>query len=175
MGFFSFLSKREEKNDVLTSIFKVAERGIYNINFPISNEGQFEIMMFDVWLGTKIMEEKILEIDFMLMQNKIEDYLKQNALKLNLPPEKKCERIYMFREEGWEHDVMGLVHSDYPRTKQFLPGYMYLCMVAKPLVVFDHKTTGKKIDEIPIDSLVDFLGPFCDHYSWLLKQLQFIK
>ena len=45
--------KRQGKtNDVLTSVFTVAEKGMYNINFSISQEGRFEVEMFDIWLGT---------------------------------------------------------------------------------------------------------------------------
>lgn len=105
------------------------------------------------------------------MQDRIEVYLKQIASKLGLPAEKKHERIYLFRKEGWEQDIMGLIHSDYPRTKQFLPAYMYLCIVAKPLLVFDEETTEKKINEIPASELVEFLKPFCDHYSCLVKTI----
>lgn len=169
MGIFGFF--KGKTNDVLTSVFTVAEKGMYNINFSISQEGRFEVAMFDIWLGTMLMEEQHINIDYMLMQNKIEEYLKQTVLKLGLPVEKKYERTYLFRKEGWEHDVMGLIHSDYPRTKQFLPAYMYLCMVAHPLLVFDEETTERKLSEIPTDELVEFLGPFCEHYSWLVKTI----
>lgn len=56
MGIFSFLSKKRSQDDILTSIFKVAEKGMYNFNFPITKEGRFEILMFDVWLGTRLIE-----------------------------------------------------------------------------------------------------------------------
>lgn len=171
MGFFSFLSKKRSQDDVLTSIFKVAEKGMYNFNFPITKEGRFEVLMFNIWLGTKLMEEQNISIDYMGMQNRIEDYLKKIALKLELPVDKKYERVYIFRGDGWEHDIMGLVHSDYPRTKQFLPGYMHLCIVAKPLLVFDDETTAKKIEEIPLGDVADFLGPFCEYYSWLAQTI----
>ncbi|WP_455586803.1 hypothetical protein [Bacteroides sp.] len=77
----------------------------------------------------------------------------------------------MFREDGWEQDVMGLIHSDYPRTKRFLPAYMYLCIVAKPLVVFDDEITAKEVNKTPLSDVVDFLGPFCEHYSWVVKAI----
>jgi hypothetical protein len=172
MDFLSFLSKKEKKDDVLTSIFKIAEKGMSNIKFPISKEGKFEVMMFDIWLGTKLMEEKI-NIDYRLMQDKIEDHLKQTALKMGLPTKRDYELIYFFRKEGWTHDVMGLIHSDYPRTKQFLPGYLYLCVVSIPLLVFDYETTRNinKIEEIPLNDLSDFLSPFCEHYSWLVETI----
>lgn len=169
MGIFSFL--KGKTSGALTSVFKVAEKGMCDINFPISKEGKFEVAMFDVWLGIRVMEEENVNIDYKLMQNRKEEYLKELALNLGLPAEKKHEMIYFFREEGWEHDVMGLIRSDYPRTKQFLPAYMYLCIVAKPLLVFDEKRLKKEIDEIPTDELVDFLEPFCEHYLWLVKTI----
>lgn len=163
--------KSDNINHSLKSVFTVAEKGMYNIDFPISQEGRFEIAMFDIWVGTMLMKEQHINIDYKLMQNKIEEYLKQTALKLGLPVEKKYMMTYIFREEGWEHDVMGLIHSDYPQTKQFLPAYMYLCIVAHPLLVFDEETTEKKLSEIPTYELCEFLGPFCEHYSWLVKTI----
>lgn len=169
MGIFSFLSKKRGQDDILVSIFKVAEEGMYNLNFPITKEGRFEVMMFDIWLGTRLMEEQNIDVDYMSMQNKIEAYLKQTTLKLDLPVEKRYERVYLFRENGWEHDVMGLIHSDYPRTKQFLPAYMYLCMVSKPLLVFDDEISAKEAGKTSLSDVADFLEPFCEHYSWLVK------
>ncbi len=48
MRIFSFLSKKRVKNDILASIFKVAEKGMYSLNLPITKEGRFEILMFDI-------------------------------------------------------------------------------------------------------------------------------
>lgn len=169
MGIFSFF--KGKTNDALATVFTIVEKSMYNIDIPISKEGRFEVAMFDIWLGTMLIEEQNIVIDYKLMQDRIEVYLKQIASKLGLPAEKKHERIYLFRKEGWEQDIMGLIHSDYPRTKQFLPAYMYLCIVAKPLLVFDEETTEKKINEIPASELVEFLKPFCDHYSCLVKTI----
>lgn len=80
--------KSDNINHSLTSVFTVAEKGMYNIDFPISQEGRFEIAMFDIWVGTMLMKEQHINIDYKLMQNKIEEYLKQTALKLGLPVEK---------------------------------------------------------------------------------------
>lgn len=167
MGFFSLLLKKKSEDDILASIFKVAEKSMHNINFPLTEEGRIEVLMFDIWLGTKLMEEQNIEIDYMLMQNRIEAFLKKTIQKIGLPIENKYERIYLFREEGWERDIMGLIHSDYPRTQQFLPSYMYLCMVANPLLVFDIN----KIEEVALSDAVDFLGPFCEHYTYVVKTI----
>lgn len=169
MDFFSFLFSPKSKDDILTSIFQIAEKGMRNTNFALTKEGQFEVLMFDIWLSTRLIEKQHVKIDCMVMQNRIEDYLKQTVQKIGLPIENKYERVYIFREEGWEHDVMGLIHSDYPRTRQFLPSYMYLCMVAEPLLVFDDETIANKLEDISLSDVADFLGPFCEHYSWLVK------
>lgn len=171
MGIFSFLSKKRGQDDILTSIFKVAEKGMYNLDFPLTKEGQFEILMFDIWLGTRLLEEQSANVDYMSMQNKIEVYLKQIALKLELPVSRDYKIVYMLREDGWEHDIMGLIHSDYPRTKQFLPAYMYLYIVAKPLIIFDDETTAKEANKISLNDVADFLEPFCEHYSWLVQTI----
>ena len=114
---------------------------MYNIDIPISKEGRFEVAMFDIWLGTMLIEEQNIDIDYRLMQDRIEVYLKQIASKLGLPAEKKHERIYLFRKEGWEQDIMGLIHSDYPELNNFYQLICTLCIVAKPLLVFDEETT----------------------------------
>lgn len=172
MGLFNLFKKESKGENSLSSVFKVAEEGMSNLQFSrITKEGLFEILMFDIWLGTRLMEDQNIDIDYEVMQNKIEGNLKSVALKLGLPVEKKLERIYIFRTDGWENDIMGLLHSDYPKTKQFLPAYMYMCIVAKPLIVYDDETTYKKIQEIPLSDVSDFLGPFCDHYMWLVKKI----
>lgn len=174
MGIFNFF--KGKANDILATVFTIVEKSMYNIDMPISREGRFEVAMFDIWLGTMLVENNNINIDYGSMQGRIEVYLKQTASKLGLPAGMKYERIYLFRKGGWEHDVMGLIHSDYPRTKQFLPAYMYLCIVAKPLLIFDEETTEKTINEIPTSALVDFLKPFCEHYSYLVGEfVKYIK
>ena len=113
MGVFSFF--KGKTNDALATVFTVVEKSMYNIDIPISKEGRFEVAMFDIWLGTMLIEEQNIDIDYRLMQDRIEVYLKQIASKLGLPAEKKHERIYLFRKEGWEQDIMGLI----PRKKSF--------------------------------------------------------
>lgn len=70
---------------------------------------------------------------------------------------------------------MGLVHSDYPRTKQFLPGYLYLSIVSEPLTVYLDGMADRKINELDLSDLVEFLAPFCKHYSWLIREVDRIK
>ncbi|MBC8616948.1 hypothetical protein H8788_04285 [Parabacteroides faecis] len=168
MFFFNFFSKKE---DVLASIFKIAEKGMYNIDFPISKEGRFELLMFDIWLGEFLTENNSIYIDYEQKIKSTEEYLKLMASKLGLPPEKKCERIYIFRKDGWMRDIMGLVHSDFPRTKQYLPGYLYLSMISNPLTIYVDEVSERKIDELDTSDLVEFTGPFCEHYSWLVKTI----
>lgn len=171
MGIFNFLSSKERKVDIISSIFNVAEKGMDNINFTVTPAGRFEILMFDIWLGTRILEEERIHIDYMIMQDRIEEYLIASIRKLGLDTEKKYERLYLFRQEGWEHDIIGLLRSDYPKTKQFLPGYMHLCIAANPLVVYNNEATSKRIQEIPLSDVADFLEPFCNHYMWLVKAI----
>lgn len=177
MGFWDLLlGKKEEvsskKEDSLSFIFKNAERGMYKMNYPVSKEGQFELLMFDIWLGIFLTEDDTTYINYAQRRERIEEYLKQMSLKLGFPPEKKYERKYTSnRENGWKQDVIGLVHSDYPRTKQYLPGYLYLCIVEEPLIEFSDEHARKKIDEIPYDNLIEFTKSFCEHYSWYVKTI----
>lgn len=170
MGIFSFLSRKKTPDDILEAVFKIAKKGMYNLNYSVSKEGRFEVLMFDIWLGTEIMKELRIRVDYALQQKKIEIYLKRMIYRLGLSEDRKYERVYIFREPTWKHDVTGLIHSNYPRTPQFLPAYMYLHMVAKPLIAFDDETAEKEAEKITIDELASFLGPFGDHYSWLVKK-----
>lgn len=157
-----------KKNDVLAVVFETAKQAAFDFNFPISNAGRFELFMYDIWLGMRIVESKGLFVDYDLMFKRREEYLQEAIRELGLPSEKKYERLYIFRDEGWEHDTLGLMHSDYPRTKQFIPAYIYLCVVACPLVVYGEERVMEEIDKIPFYEMVDFLVPFCDHYSWMV-------
>lgn len=166
---FSFLKKKKDINSLLQSIFKIAEEGMYKFDFPISNEGKFEIMMYDIWLGTELISlKRDIFIEWGQTHKNIIIYLQQAAKKLNLPPEKKVERIYFFREDGWKHDTIGFMKSDYPRTRQFLPEYIYLCFVKKPLIAFDEKNAMMQANEVSIGDLADFLVPFGEHHNWLI-------
>jgi len=168
---FSSLFKKKKKNEALTTVFRIAKENMYNFDYPISEAGRFELFMYDVWLGTRILEDKNIPLDFNSMFDQINNCLKDVIKELKLPSQKKYENIYMFREEGWEIDLMGLMHSDYPRTKQYLPAYLYLCIIDKPLLVFDEENTKKQIEKIPFDKLADFLGPFCEHHSLIVKNI----
>ena len=103
---------------------------MYNIDIPISKEGRFEVAMFDIWLGTMLIEEQNIDIDYRLMQDRIEVYLKQIASKLGLPAEKKHERIYHFSQRGmgtryYGFDTLRLSPNQTVFTSLYV--FMYSC------------------------------------------------
>lgn len=161
----------EKNNGILTVVFETAKQGAFDFNFPISNAGRFELIMYDIWLGIRIIESKGLFIDYDLISKRREEFLKEVIRKLGLPLEKKYERLYIFRDEGWKHDTLGLMHSDYPRTKQFIPAYIYFCVVACPMMVYGEEKIMEEIEKIPFYKIIDFLVPFCDHYSWMVETI----
>lgn len=82
MGVFSFF--KGKTNDALATVFTVVEKSMYNIDIPISKEGRFEVAMFDIWLGTMLIEEQNIDIDYRLMQDRIEVYLKTNSIEIGI-------------------------------------------------------------------------------------------
>ena len=41
----------------LNSIFELAEREMKDFNMPLTNEGKFEVLMYGIWLGMKVLDE----------------------------------------------------------------------------------------------------------------------
>ena len=96
MGLLDFFVKKE---DVLDSIFRIAEKGMYNIDYKISKEGRFELLMFDIWLAIFITDD--YKTDYMQMLKRVEEYLKQMVLKLGLPQERNVkEYILLEKKDG---------------------------------------------------------------------------
>lgn len=170
MNLLNWFFKRKTREESVETIFKIAEEGMFNMPIAMTPQGRLEVYMFDVWLGVQMLEKKKIHVSYELIFSKIESIKTQ---KLNLSKEIPCDMIYCERIEGWEHDIHGLVMSDYPRTKQFLPGYMYLCMIEKPLSIFaDNNAISDYINnELDIANLADFLSPFSEHYIWIYTKI----
>ena len=91
---FSSLFKKKKKNEALTTVFRIAKENMYNFDYPISEAGRFELFMYDVWLGTRILEDKNIPLDFNSMFDQINNCLKDVIKELKLPSQKKYENIY---------------------------------------------------------------------------------
>ena len=98
-------------------------------------------------------------------------------MDFGLPPEKKFERVYLLRcvTDGWEMDMFGLAQSDYPRTKQYLPAYLYMCFIKEPLKVYAEEFLDAKIDALSSSELADFLMVYIDHQNWLVTEFRKIN
>lgn len=169
------LNTSHQRKDILTSIFNVAERGVEHFNMPISKEGEFELLMFDIWLGVKVLESK--NINIKKSQERIEKFLENKIRDFGFPSEKKYERIYLLRcvTDGWENDMYGLAHSDYPRTRQYLPAYLYMCFIKEPLKVYTEDVLERKISVLNITEVADFFMIYTEHHEWLISELNKIE
>lgn len=163
---------KNTRKGVLTSIFRIAEKGGDHFKAPLSKEGQLELLMFDIWFGIQSLESRDIFLDYEDTQKRIEDYLIKMIQNYGLPAEKKYERVYLLRSvtDGWEREMWGLAQSDYPRTKQYLPAYLYLCFIKEPLKVYTDEVLDSKIDSLNISDLADFFMVYTEHQNWLVSE-----
>ena len=175
---FGFLRRKIEEA-TLNAIFKVALEGMENFNFPggLTNAGKFELLMFDIWFGTIFVEKRGLDFDFDLKLKKIDSFLTQIAEKFHLPTNGGFEALYLLRQEGWDYDLYHLLHSDYPRTKQYISRYLYLCIVVEPFMLYDMGECFYRLARLYEENKnsnedILFVGAFYDHHSWLVKRLR---
>ncbi|MCR5680202.1 MAG: hypothetical protein K6G08_08345 [Prevotella sp.] len=168
---------KNTRKDALTSIFRISEKGGDHFKAPLSKEGQLELLMFDIWFGIQSLESRGILLDYEDTQKRIEDYLIKVIQNFGLPSEKKYERVYLLRSvtDGWEREMLGLAQSDYPRTKQYLPAYLYICFIKEPLKVYADEFLEAKIDSLNISDLADFFMVFIEHQNWLVSEFRKIK
>lgn len=142
---------------------------------PLSNEGKFELVMYDVWLGQKITTNYEEFHDFGHEIDMVENFLKETSHKLGLSEGKKLERLYLIREDDLEADTYGLVTSDYPRTKQYIHEYLYMCIVGSPTNVYTEERLAMLLADVPFDRIMNFMDAFIKHYNWVISQFQALK
>ena len=177
---FGFLRRKIEEA-TLNAIFKVALEGMENFNFPggLTNAGKFELLMFDIWFGTIFVEKRGLDFDFDLKLKKIDSFLTQLGEMLHLPSIGGFDALYVLRQEGWDYDLYHLLHSDYPRTKQYISGYLYLCIIVEPFILYEiGEEYFYKLMQLEKENMkrgryegLLFTRAFYEHHSWLVKQL----
>lgn len=165
------LLKREKKHNILTSFFKIAEKGMYHIEFPLSNEGRFEMMMFNIWFLEKVIEELYIDMDYALMQNRIDLCLKETAAKLQLSSKRKYGEIYNFRKRQWDYDIKLSISSHHWKPEQLLSKYMYSFIIIHPLMLAETTIVEKEIADIQDDRQIRFVDAFDEYFCWLKKRI----
>lgn len=159
-------------------VFFMAEKGPNHFNMALSKEGKFEVIMFDIWFALESLRAKGFNMNPKEEIKMIENFLVETCKKLDLPTENKFERIYTLREltDGWHKEMWRLAHSDYPRTKQYLPGYLYMCFIKEPLIVYpDDSIVEEKLSSVSLSELADFFMAFSEHQDWLRSEIKKIK
>ena len=89
--------------------------------------------------------------------------------------------MFNLRTFIYKNEIVGLQKSDYPRTKQFIPYYIYYFINESPLenvseekdmnyvracmMDYDHK----------MDDICYFLNIFFKHYNWLIGKYRTLK
>lgn len=157
----------------LNLIFELAEREMKNFKMPLTNEGKFEVLMYGIWLGMKVLDESGLpQNNAVESSSKISDFLVEYAKKLDISPDKKVERLFVLRDGDWYRETNSFVESNYPQTKQYLPDYHYLCFVVSPLVFYEPMALCEKVKQIDTSDLIDFLPVFGDFYNKLIDDFK---
>lgn len=91
MNILDFLFKKRRDNKFLKIVFDTAKKGAYQFNFPITNAGRLELLMYDIWLGMRILENKDIWVDYDLMLNQREKYLRKAIHEFGFSIEEKYE------------------------------------------------------------------------------------
>lgn len=164
-------AKSSQQSVNIDIIFNVANSCIDSFGMPLTHEGKLELLMFNIWFCMEYCQIKGYHVDYKLFYEQLENFLIKRIQNYNLPLEKKYERVYLFRQDGWENDIIGLSRSDYPRTKQYLPAYLYMCIVKAPLHIYVEERLEKEIDQIDIGHLADFFVAYTKHHDLLLTIL----
>lgn len=159
----------------LDRIFNIALDGVNHFQLPLTNGGKYELIMYDVWLGQEIAVDMKTFHDFGHEIDKVEEFLKETSHKLGFPDEKKLERLYIIREDDWAADTDGLATSDYPRTKQYIPEYLYMCIMGSPTHAYTNERLAMLLADVPFDRIITFMDAFIKHYIWAVSQFQSLK
>ena len=102
----------------LNSIFELAEREMKDFNMPLTNEGKFEVLMYGIWLGMKVLDESgIPQNNAVELSSKISDFLVEYAKKLDISPDKKVERLFVLRDGDWYRETNSFVESKLSSNK----------------------------------------------------------
>ena len=93
------------KNNYLTSIYSIAERGMIEFNMPLTNEGKFEVLMYGIWLGLRTLDKYGIPINHKESLSEVKNYLVKYASSLDIPSDKNAEKLFTLRDEEWERDT----------------------------------------------------------------------
>ena len=159
-------------NNYLDSIYTIAECGMKEFSMPLTNEGKYEVLMYGIWLGLRTLDKYGIPRNPKESLSKVKNYLVKYASLLDIPSDKKVEKLFTLRDEEWERDTKLLVPSNFPLSKHILLEYLYLCFIDSPLVMFSSIELSKKVDHIDKSSLAEFLTAFETYYNDIKSKLK---
>lgn len=171
----------DKSSDILETIEFLAKQGVKNIETDYkvsSNEGRFELFMFNMFLGWM----------FFLERNKIDTssdignqkflILYRYSLEQGIQWE-ISEMINLYRERynAYKRDLKGLQNSHYPETKQYLPAYTFAAIYYDALRInpdlswtdFDNETA---FNVEKYHQLSDFAGVMIKQINWMFNKLK---
>lgn len=150
---------QKDSEKILSMVFNMAEDGSNHFDMLLSKEGQFELIMFDIWFALEILK---LGIDPDIIEKKIVSFLQVICKKFNFSQEEKTESLYTIRK----------LTNDWKKNNTLL----YMFFIIDPLKVYaDESVIEKKLSSVSKSDLVIFLKSFKEHQQWLLGEIKRIK
>lgn len=165
----------KETDTVISQIYDIAQKGPDHFDLSLTAGGKLELILFDLWYVEQMLSLNSDDFDDDAFIDKMASFVKEQVNKLGINSDSEYDILYYLRNEYWEKEVMGLAKSDFPKTRQYMPIYLYLCFIKKPLHVIDDTNRMKElVSDVPTTELVKFLDAYIKHQHWLVTQYKSI-
>lgn len=164
---------------LLDSIFSISEEGMkyYQVEYNTDNENElFEVFIFCLCLSWIYNIEKgnIRYIDFfkIIMVHRL--YIKFKELKLkykSIQSESDMHHFLDLRIDVYTEDLIGMLNSSFPNTKQYLPWSSFILFKENCTVFYKEKLTQLLPLQIEkFEEVVQFTSKFIELNDWTMKK-----
>lgn len=171
MGLFSFLTNKKMK---ISELFDISREwtDVYLKQNPKrvnSKLFQAEIFMFNAWAAFFYChnENKIKNEDPFEFVESLYSHI-NNIVDLDRT---YFDTLLEIRLKLYKGEIISLLKSDYPRTKQFLPFDLYCALEENPLK--HNPTLGVNYDDFSTSiKLEEWLDVIIDHWNFIMKDIR---
>lgn len=168
---------------VITFVLTITEKGINN--FPIeglSKTQQLEVFLFDACMVKDLLlaKEKIPNTYIPGIDKKINAAYRNLKDRLGIKNNEiffEAKNLIEIRAPFYLKDLQGLLNSDYPQTKMYMPYGLYFFIHTAPLdAILDEEDAIEGIMNYQSNqrisgNILGFTKALVSHYNWLLNQI----
>lgn len=186
MGIFNLFKKKENNNHLATilGLSYISLDTFQTICKPTNKKGLFEVLMFNVFYCWTYYNERELINPNNSMINKKILYLHEKASEFGISiGQEDFIKLYQNRFIHFEKEFMLFNKSDFPRTKQYLPAYIFSVIYYEQLKFtpdLSELMNAKKQKEYSDDvvgmnkffELSDFTGNFQSYLNTIFEVLE---